>query len=99
MVYAKAMSKSNGDRASSCVKTFLIGNMSDNYPDSPVGFIHTQYYLPVGGNYVDIQEVGLGDRDRTDPAQDRDRWRALVNSVITSDSITCGEFLDRLKNG
>jgi hypothetical protein len=31
---------------------------------------------------MDIVEVGWGDVDRIGLAQDRDRWRALVNSVL-----------------
>ena len=31
---------------------------------------------------VDLQEVGCGDIDWIGPAQDRDRWRALVNAVM-----------------
>jgi hypothetical protein len=31
---------------------------------------------------VDLVEVGWGDVDWIDLAQDRDRWRALVNSVL-----------------
>jgi len=31
---------------------------------------------------VDIQEVGYQDMDWIEPAQDRDRWRALVNAVM-----------------
>jgi len=31
---------------------------------------------------MDIQEVGCGDMDWIDLAQDRDRWRALVNTLV-----------------
>ena len=31
---------------------------------------------------MDLQEVGWGSMDRTDLAQDRDRWRHLVNVVM-----------------
>jgi hypothetical protein len=31
---------------------------------------------------VDLQEVGCGNMDWTDLAQDRDRWRALVKTVL-----------------
>jgi hypothetical protein len=31
---------------------------------------------------MDLQEIGWGGMDWIDMAQDRDRWRVLVNSVL-----------------
>jgi hypothetical protein len=35
---------------------------------------------------MDLQEVGFRAVDWIEPAQDRDRWRALVNAI------KCGEY-------
>jgi hypothetical protein len=31
---------------------------------------------------MDLREIGWGGMDRMDPSQDRDQWKALVNTVV-----------------
>jgi hypothetical protein len=45
-------------------------------------FIHTPRRRWVNNIRIDLGEVGWGDVDWTGLAQDRNRWRALVNSVL-----------------
>jgi hypothetical protein len=46
---------------------------------------------------IDLREIRWEDVDWMNVDQDRDQWRALVNTVNEpSDSVKCGEFLDNL---
>jgi hypothetical protein len=47
---------------------------------------------------MDLVEVGWGDVERIDLAQDRDRWRALVFGIELSGSIKCWETMECLNN-
>jgi hypothetical protein len=41
-----------------------------------------------------VRETGCGDMDWIDVAQDRNQWRALVNTNEPSGSIKLGEILE-----
>jgi hypothetical protein len=44
---------------------------------------------------MDLREIGWDGMDSIDMAQDRDQWRALVNTVINlRGSIKCWEVLE-----
>jgi hypothetical protein len=43
---------------------------------------------------MDLQEVGFGDIELIEMAQERDSFRTLVNAVMNFGFIKCGEFLD-----
>ena len=49
-------------------------------------------------NKMDLQEVGGGCGDWMELAQDRDRWRALVSTVMNLRVAKCGELLEWLQN-
>jgi hypothetical protein len=48
----------------------------------------------VGNIKISLREVGWGGMDWIDLAQDRDQWRALVNTVMNFGSLKCWEVLE-----
>jgi hypothetical protein len=47
---------------------------------------------------MNLGEVGWGNVEWIDLAQDRDRWKALVNANEPTNSIKCWEAIDWLHN-
>ena len=48
-----------------------------------------------GNIKMDLREVGCEGMDWIEPAQDRDRWRALVTAAMNlRGSVKCWEFID-----
>jgi hypothetical protein len=52
----------------------------------------------VGNIKIDLKEIGWDGVDWMDMAQERDQWRALVNTVHGSGSMKCWEVLEELHN-
>jgi len=49
---------------------------------------------------MDLQEVRFGDIDWIDLAQDKDKWRTLVNAVMDVRSLlNAGNFFDYVRTG
>jgi hypothetical protein len=47
---------------------------------------------------MDLREIEWDGMDWINLAQDRDQWRALVNTVIHSNYLKCWEILEQLHN-
>jgi hypothetical protein len=49
---------------------------------TPLGRPRPRWQGNNSNNKMDLQELGCGGMDRIELAQDRDRWRVLVNGVM-----------------
>jgi hypothetical protein len=58
-------------------ETVLVGK-----PDGQIPLARPRYRCE-DNIKMDLQEVGWGEMDWTDLAEDRDRWWALVNAVMS----------------
>ena len=58
---------------------FWWGNLRERERERPLGRPRHKWDDNIK---MDLQEVGCGGMDWIDVAQDRDRWRALVNAVM-----------------
>jgi hypothetical protein len=67
-------SNTNGEKRNAC--SLLLGKPEGKKP------LERPRRTWVDNIRMDLVEVGWGDVDWTDLAQDRERWRALLNSVL-----------------
>jgi hypothetical protein len=56
---------------------FLVGNPEGKRP------LERSRHRWENNNIMDLREIGLSSRDWIDVVQDRDHWRAALNTVMT----------------